>query len=541
MRLHRFTGRRPSIYEHISAHVTADGLSEEGQTLPDEEEIAAEPETELRWAPGALEGAFSRHANPEDDEAQAAEVHAALVELSDHPGGKSRARACSAFRRAEPRTHVDAVLARLQAYPPRNLDRLYAEVRTIAAESGRRDEVKFALAVLGGFGQADDAELLRTFARHEEFTLYAAIALANIVPDPVAEWLELAGHVDGWGRIELVELLVREPRDDACAYLLRGGFRNNVMYGYTALIVAEHCNLAGALEREYDRELISSARDILSTLADDAWGGPAGGMLDYTDGLRATERYLGLVEPRTLDDYLAIDSLRSFLADDLSWADGDERRELEAKLADLGWTDDAREALADRCRRILGSPLWRDLVQSELAQEHDELPWRAIQVARRIGLPVRDFLLNHLERNPADSGAWFNLVHQSDDETLDAALALAEKHYDFDDLAEGPAHELHRDGVFMVADWLLQELVEHPGKGWKIICPSLQSPVVRNRHFALRSLSRWPVELMTSEQHDAVAEVAASDPDADVREDAERVLRGERIDPPKIDLSEPEE
>jgi hypothetical protein len=449
MRLHRFTGRRPSIYEHISAHVTADGLSEEGQTLPDEEEIAAEPETELRWAPGALEGAFSRHANPEDDEAQAAEVHAALVELSDHPGGKSRARACSAFRRAEPRTHVDAVLARLQAYPPRNLDRLYAEVRTIAAESGRREEVKFALAVL--------------------------------------------------------------------------------------------CNLAGALEREYDRELITSARDILSTLADDAWGGPAGGMLDYSDGLRATERYLGLVEPRTLDDYLAIDSLRSFLADDLSWADGDERRELEAKLADLGWTDDAREALADRCRRILGSPLWRDLVQSELAQEHDELPWRAIQVARRIGLPVRDFLLNHLERNPADSGAWFNLVHQSDDETLDAALALAEKHYDFDDLAEGPAHELHRDGVFMVADWLLQELVEHPGKGWKIICPSLQSPVVRNRHFALRSLSRWPVELMTSEQHDAVAEVAASDPDADVREDAERVLRGERIDPPKIDLSEPEE
>jgi hypothetical protein len=129
------------------------------------------------------------------------------------------------------------VLARLDAFPPRNLDRLYA-----------------------------------------------AIALAKIVEDPVAEWLELARQVDGWGWIELVELLVREPRADACAYLLRDGFRNNVMYGYTAEIVAEHCDLAGALGREIDDELVAGARDILWTLADDAWTGPAGGMLDYKQG-----------------------------------------------------------------------------------------------------------------------------------------------------------------------------------------------------------------------------------------------------------------
>lgn len=540
MRLRRFIGRRPSLYEHIRAHLTDDGLSEEGQTLPDEEEIAAESDTDLRWAPGALEGAFSRRASPEDDERFVADVHSALVELADRPGGRSRARARGAFRRAEPRTHVDAVLERLRAYPPRNLDRLYAEVRAIAAESGRREEVKFALAVLGGFGQQEDAELLRTFARHEEFTLYAAIALANIVADPVAEWLELARKVDGWGRIELVELLVREPRDDTCAWLLRGGFRNNVMYGYTAQLVAEHCDLAGALERDSDPELIGGARDILSTLAVDAWGGPAGGMLDYSDGRRATERYLEVVEPRTLDDYLVIDSLRAFLEDDLAWAGADERDELAARLADLGWTDDVRDVLAARCREILDSPLWRDLVQSELAHEHEELPWQAIQVGRRLGLPVRNFLLYHIERNPADSSAWFNLVHQADDETLDAALALAGKLYDFDDLAEGPAHELHRDGVFEVADWLLQELVENPGKGWQIIRPALQSPVVRNRHFALRSLSRWPAELLTDEHRQAVARVADTDPDDEVRDEARRVLRGEMIEPPEIHLDEAE-
>jgi hypothetical protein len=540
MRLGRFSGRRPSLYEHIRAHLTEDGLSEGGQTLPDEEEIAADSNTELRWAPGALEGAFSRHVNPEHDETLVADVHSALVELADRPGGRSRARARGVFRRAEARTHVDAVLERLHGYPPRNLDRLYAEVRGIAVESGRREEVKFALAVLGGFGQEQDAELLRTFARHEEFTLYAAIALSKIVSDPVAEWLELARHVEGWGRIELVELLVREPRADACAWLLRGGFRNDVMYGYTAPIVAQHCDLAGTLERESDPELLAGARDILATLADDAWGGPAGGMLDYSEGHAATERYLELVEPRTLDDFLAIDSLRAFLEDDLAWA-ADEREELVANLADLGWTDEARTALADRCRRILDSPLWGDLVQSELAHEHDELPWQAIQVARRLALPVREFLLSHIEQNAADSSAWFNLVYQADDETLDDALALAGRLYDFDDLAEGPGHELRRKGVFEVADWLLQELIDHPGKGWHIIRPALQSPVVRNRHFALRCLSRWPAESMSTDQHGAVARVADRDPDPEVRQAAERVLRGEPIDPPEMDLPEPEE
>jgi hypothetical protein len=536
MRLGRFIGRRPSIYEHIRAHLTDTGLSEDGQVLPDEDEVAGE--SDLRWAPGALEGAFSRHVSPEDDESLVAEVHSALVDLADRPGGRSRARARGILRRAEPRTHVDGVLARLEAFPPHNLDRLYAEVRTIAVESGRREEVKFALAVLGGFGREDDADLLRTFARHEEFTLYAAIALANIVEDPVDEWLELVRHVDGWGRIELVELLVREPRADACAYLLRGGFRNDVMYGYTAQIVAQSCDLAGALDGDADAELLAGARDILSTLADDAWGGPAGGMLDYAEGLEATERLLDLLQPQGLDDYLAVDSLRTFVEDDLSWASDDDRSELDARRAELGWTDEVRADIARRCRNVLDAPMWRELVESELARDHDELPWPPVDVARRLGLPVRDFLVRHLERHPEDGNAWFQLVHQADADTLDGALELARRHYDFEDLAEGPAKELHRKGVFEVADWLLQELVDHPGRGWPLIRPALRSPVVRNRHFALRSLSHWPPELLTDEHREAVERVAGDDPDDEVRDAARRVLRGEPIEPPELDFDD---
>jgi hypothetical protein len=529
MRLGRRFGGRPSIYEHIRAHLADRGLDEAGETLPDEHELE---EFDLRWAPGALEGAFTRLGGSEEDEELVAEVHAALVEFADRPGGKSRARVRRAFGRAEPRTHVDGVLARLQSFPPRDLDRLYSEMRAIAVDSGRRQEVKFALAVLGGFGRAEDADLLRTFARHEEFTVYAAIALAHVVEEPVTEWLELCRHVDGWGRVELVELLVREPRADACAYLLREGFRNSIMYGYTAQIVAEHCDLAGALEREPDDALVTGAREILSTLAEDAWGGPAGGLLDYQDGRRAAERLLELLEPADLDDYLAIDSLREFLEDDLSWASEKERSELEEKRAALGWTPEVREQLGGRCRELLQRPSWREQVEADLARAHEELPWQAIQVAGRLGIPVGDFLVRHLERHPDDQGAWFKLVAGANRSELDRALALARRFYDFEELAQGPALELHREGaVFETGEWLLQELGRHPGAGWEILRPALRSPVIRNRHFALRALSHWPEELLTAEVREAIARVAERDPDPDVRDEAARVLRGESIEP----------
>jgi hypothetical protein len=73
-----------------------------------------------------------------------------------------------------------------------------------------------------------------------------------------------------------------------------------------------------------------------------------------------------------------------------------------------------------------------------------------------------------------------------------------------------------------------------PRQSWEVIRPALQSLVLRNRHFALRSLSHWPSELLTDEHRDAIENVAEDDPDDEVREEANRVLRGEPIEPPEI-------
>ena len=103
---------------------------------------------------------------------------------------------------------MDALLQRLSEEPPDDQGRLYSELRTILLETGNRDELKFAIALVGMFGRPEDADIFRALARHEEFTLYAAVALAAGAGDPVGEWLSLLPDVSDWGATELSELLV---------------------------------------------------------------------------------------------------------------------------------------------------------------------------------------------------------------------------------------------------------------------------------------------------------------------------------------------
>jgi hypothetical protein len=501
-----------SIYEHLRLHLTE----------ADEDEFG---EMGVHLAPGAIEGIIAHHTLPQRDKQRVRELHAALHELAERPSERARAHLREALRNGDPQADLNDLFELFRNEQPRELEGLHRELQQIAATSGHRKEVKFAVAMLGGFGQEEDVGLLRTFARHEEFTVYAAIALANLVPDPLEEWMRLSEHVHAWGRVDLVELLLEHRRPDVCAFLLREGFRNDVAYGYTAGLVAEHCDLAGTLERESDAELILGAGEILATLARDAWGnGPAGGLLGYEDGPRAVRRYLELVQPGALADLLSVRALQTFLDDDLAWVRWDGQREqLERRRSEAGWPPQVRRELALTCRRVIQAPEWRELVEHELAEPWDELPVSAIESARSLGIDPRQPLLRYIERDPWDKAAWFHLVHGADGETIDYAVERALKMgIDDSDHVRGES-DLTFDGI----DFVLEELIRHPGHGWDLLRPALRSPNVRRRRVAVRALSGWPA--VSDAQREALAHIAEADPDPELRDEAARALRGERV------------
>ena len=97
------------------------------------------------------------------------------------------------------RARIDALRDRLNAAPPPHTELLYPELRELFLRSGHRDEVKYSMALLSGFSRPEDADLFRVVGRHEEFTLYAAVALATVTDDPVDEWLGLLVARQGLG------------------------------------------------------------------------------------------------------------------------------------------------------------------------------------------------------------------------------------------------------------------------------------------------------------------------------------------------------
>ena len=520
----------PSIYEHISAHLSADapGLREGGHHLPDEAHVRGP--SGMESPPGARDGISARRAPPASAEPNAERVsllHRALCRLADRPGQRARAEVLGFFHAGDARLLLGPLLSRLEASPPRNQRRLYDEMRQIVLQTGHREVLKYAMMIVAAFGNEIDMKLFVALGRHEEFTFYAALAVSNLLEDPRSTWLDMARRATGWGRIELTELLLdaEQPEAEVSGFFLREGASNDIAGSYTALTIATKCQLHEALAIERpDGQLLVGGGEILAALAAEARAGEGGAgadMFSYPEGGRATELLLQHWEPRvgTLEDFLTIDRLRSFATN--NW-------EPDALRA-CGWTPQRTERILAFCQRILDAPAWADVAQVGLNSRDPLVLRRALAVAKSLGLPVRDHLKRRIEKEPL-CDLWGELARGANEQELDEVLEMATHLLDLDAIATGPAREPgHGPGyrLHRCAHALLRELRHFPGKGWEVIRPALRSPLVRNRHAALDALAAWSGSALTDEVRRAL-ERGADDPDEALRSKAHRILASAR-------------
>ena len=514
-----------SIYEHVRVHVRQDGpgLLPGGDELPDEVSGGMTTPGGIRFSSGAWEGLQARVMASEgrDASAVAEDVHAELVKLAARPTKEGEARLVALLHGSELRRVADLVLERLSEKPPRNPGQVYRVMRDLFLNSGHRDVVKLSMAAMATFRNSADIPLFHAIGRHDEFTLYAAVALAKVCDDPFPEWLALARQVEGWGRVELVERLLQDPRPDLCDFLLREGYRNKVEGGYTALAIAQGCGLREVLEGpEPDETILRGATVILATLAGDAHGGPDGGILDYADGPRIIERFLLLVasKVRTLEDFLCLGEIRAFAADD----GGDD--ESEQRLLAAGWTRELRTRVVELCDEVLSRSEWRERAREAFDSSDRGERWRAPTVAHLMGL--RDELITRVKAEPLNEWLWFYLSKGVSEEQMRETLDLAQALLDVPSIATGRGEVLTRGPGFAThecVEMIVQELRSFPGLGWDLIRLSLQSPLIRNRTMAIQALTAWGPEHLSPEMVECVRE-GLSDPDKSVREDSEEFM-----------------
>jgi hypothetical protein len=90
----------------------------------------------------------------------------------------------------------------------------------------------------------------------------------------------------------------------------------------------------------------------------------------------------------------------------------------------------------------------------------------------------------------------------------------------------GPGFEQHS-----CLDFILQELHRFSGRGASLIEAGLKSPVVRNRNMAIAALAAWPQGAWSDGLDKSLEQAARCEPNEDVWERMQRVLKGEPLSP----------
>ena len=515
-------GDRKSIFDHIAAHIEPgriQGLSEKGYRLPDEPE--ADPDS-ISFAPGAMDGIFGHHGSTKSDDEIVQSLHSALVSACQSASDRNIRSLYKLILDSSALGVIDPLIERIIEEQALDADRLREIVVWFATKAPDREPVKFSMALLGLLRGNDDSDIFLTLGRHDEFTLYSAVALSNSdVYGEEALW-KLAIAAEGWGRISTVERLAGTSIPEIKDWLLRDGFKNSVMYEYLACICARSGDLHLALKREDDDpELFSSAVELINTLVSGE-GGPSEGLPDYEHGCAAIQSLLckGDSKFSSASHFWFLWKLKKRVADHLAGE----------RVLEQDWTDQDCQAIAEKIEVLLSKSEWKDVLLEALQNGDRQSFWDASRSCEKLGIDPWQYFL---DRTKAGEDYWWDLMRTSDANRIDEVLALAAEKLPLDEISTGPSNHLGLGieyATHHALGFILQDLGNFPGKGWDLIKAGLRSPVIRNRNMAVRALSEWGQVNWPDEVNEHIKKAIYDEPKADVQKRLENALAGRELD-----------
>ena len=517
-----------SILDHVQAHIDPETgvLQREGLRLPDDERLVRP--TEMDWAPGANEGVIGHHMDGDADPARAQAVAEALTAYCEAPSDDGLARLYDLLCRPEVLSFVDAAIETIGEEDRIDAAVLFELMLWFAQKAPDRGPVKFALAVLGHAEGADLTELFSTLGRHEEFTVYAAVALMNHLKEPEPALWHLAKRVEGWGRIETVGRLGDWPDTQFRDWLLREGYRNTVDDGYLAHLAATHGDLVGRLRMSgIDDDLLDAAGSLIVALL---YGGPREDIADYEDAVAAVELFLDRLSerPMTLRHLITVCEIGAFLEDvEQPWP----------LLTEQGWTPYRRSALAERLAGLTARPDWEGRIARALDPKADAETFRiGLHAAEGLGLAVWDALLARLDADPKDETLWLRAADIAQAADIEALVEAAARVLPAAAAVRpGPPGDPARPATW--DEWalghVLQGLRRFPGHGEGLVVAGLGRPVALLRQQALETCAAWGRAAWSEALETRLVDHAEDDPDVETRRMASAVLS---VDPePTVD------
>jgi len=418
--------------------------------------------------------------------------------------------------------YIDTMLTRLRRTGRLPKGRLRLLALWLVRLASDRNPVKVGIALLNVAGTAQDVDLLMEVGRHDEFTLYAVVALRTLLTPERARravWA-LAQATSGWGRIQAVRRLGTDLEPEISAWLLREGFRNRVEGTEVAHLVATTADLAGALgPPRIDRALFRGAGDLLVALIHS----PYKGIANYRDATVATERYLRHARRMAadVDDLLALSEIHSYLT---------RPRDQWRGTAGARWPSAVRQRLIATATEILAEGRWEPMVVAQLASPDRRLFVAADRAAMYLGIGTFEAHMARLEQGDWLSGwHWSSVLRQAPLGRLAELLRLAEERIQPELIATGPALELGLGRQFerhRAVETVLRAVTKRQGMGRPFVLAALRSPVIRDRGVAARVLDGWDRRAWGPGLAEALRAAMLVEPDERNRDLMMRVLDG---------------
>lgn len=512
----------PSIFEHIKNNINAETgiLTDIGDKLPDDSRRFKEGE--LRWVSGAMDGAFGHHGG--GDRKSINKVTVLTKKISEKGNLEDKIEQYRILEKDNIMDFIDPTLEEIIKLNVYSEPHLHNWAKWLTFESPDRGAVKFGVALLGLIRDKNDLDNLLILGRHEEFTLFVAVAITNTFEDSEEYLWELAKHVDGWGRIHLVERLSKTESPEIKKWMIYEGYKNSIMYEYLAYICATTGGLKEKLSQHaIDKTLLQSTGEIIEALIN---GGPAEDISVYQDTAIVIRLYLEqtIGKDFTLDRFLTYHTIKTYLSDEKNdWSEQSKN----------GWTDDLRANLLIDINKELTLSAWKDLVNEKKNSTDNIEFWKANQAASILGIDMWDIHWQRLIDKPTKAGLWYHVMKNADNNRIDRIMELAMDKIDLnkistgaeDNLGLGEEYELHR-----CIGFILQDLDKYPGKGEKIILTALKSPVTSNRNMALRALSAWGNEYINDNIKKSIIAAEKVEPNADTRNNLNKIVNGKPIE-----------
>lgn len=531
-----------SIFEHILAYInpSGPGLLPGGEILPDESEYSDTPG--IHWAPGSLDILTNHPASiSKEEKKKRVDTYVEMFrEVTGDPTEDNMKKLEELLASPDTLSIIDNVLRRLISDTKVNQSILYRVSRYLFFRTGHRGVLKFCLAIMGLYGVKEDTELFELIARHEEFTLYAIIAVMNNTTDIADTWIRMAKKVTGWGRIHLVSRLSDYDRPDVKRFLLTEGCRNDIMEEYTACTIARAVDLHKFLSaKKIDQKKYAGAGVVLSALVNAAIRpGPFEEMDDYEHGEKAVKEYIRHSKKIAVDleDFIKLNTIRKTT---LNIDNGGCREKLK-------WKEDTFKYISDATDEILERPYWKEKAYKALESDDYQKRWNAITVANILGLPIEEKIMKILEDNPVRPHLWYVLMQRANENNIDDILSLAEKKLKFKKIDSIIATD-ELNGIdeikkkVIIIPWnkiesstcnclerVLRELHRFPKKGWNIIRNAIECPSSRTKLIAIGVLKAWDTDILDDDVKSQL-ESLLNDPDDMVKIGVENILQAFRI------------